>query len=274
MFDLHWRLTGVIRGVDGQVGEMVDVAEIRRELQHVSEHYGAPASEVIEAVLAPPSVAVMPSEASDSPPAHSELIVPLRLQISVVADMTGATSSAGTPATPSEPLPAPGPLAELPSAGIDLDATDGPDAVPAWTNEGALGAKGAEHFDRASAQFGNWDQSRLWYWSTRLLLEARRRRRLQAIPGLHYVAAGFLDPHREATSGGHFGLIAYLDGRARRSAAPALLEPIELDGWTFPVITRSVEIQLQQPTTVPADGWASCWARTRVDSANPSGPGS
>jgi hypothetical protein len=76
-----------------------------------------------------------------------EVTVPLSLRISVITEPAsqGRISGVATGGN-GQPSSAPGPLPQLPTAGIDLDATDGPNDVPQWTKEQALGPSGAEHF--------------------------------------------------------------------------------------------------------------------------------
>jgi hypothetical protein len=106
-----------------------------------------------------------------------------------------------------------------------------------------------------------------------LLLESARSRKLRAVPGFMYLAAGFLDPALERNNDGHFGLIVYVN-RLHSSDSPLLfLESITCENRRFPVVVREVEERLQRPTVVPAVGWSSCWARTRTNSRHPIGPG-
>jgi hypothetical protein len=61
--------------------------------------------------------------------------------------------------------------------------------------------------------------------------------------------------------------------RSAVSTKPQFLDSIVIDDWRFPVVIRRVAERLQGPTVLPANGWSSCWARTRTRTAAPIGPG-
>ncbi|GAB3785388.1 hypothetical protein [Nocardioides ungokensis] len=268
MFDAGWNLVAMVRDAAGDVGEAVEAREIEVELRRVGEHYGAAALGFLDDAfrVAAPVRNTSPSLEPDV----TEVVVPVRVRISVASEPPPATRTESE----EEARSSAGTLAPLPIPGIDLNATSGPGEVPSWTNEGALGRRGAEHFFRAQEHFaGQPDESRLWYWGTRLLLEARRRPKLRAVPGYVYTAAGFLDPHAERNPDGYFGLIVYTTSATDSPLEPRFLSRIDIDGERFPVVVRPTRFELQAPTVQPADGWSSCWARTKVKSDQSLGPG-
>ena len=269
LFDASWNLVALVRDSAGDIGEAVELREIEAELRRVGDHYGEVARRYVSEAFRADSPMPPTSPPRDDPD-PTDIIIPIRIRLSISPEPAQTASSAG--GREDRPAPA-GALAPLPTPGIDLDATDGPDEVPNWTNEGALGPRGAEHFFRAREHFaGAPDETRLWYWGTRLLLESRRRSRLRAIPGYAYTAAGFLDPHAERNPDGYFGLIVYTTA-ADRPSQPEFLKRIEIEGERFPVVVRPIRFERQAPTTQPAAGWSSCWARTKVKSGQTLGPG-
>jgi hypothetical protein len=111
------------------------------------------------------------------------------------------------------------------------------------------------------------------FWVEALFLAARQRDVEHQIVGYDFTAAGFLDP---LTEGDGFGLVVY--------AAPDESGPVErgresppssiaVGPFEFPVVVRRPWFVPHAPTIQPLLGTASCWARTRVESKRPRGPG-
>ena len=290
IFDAEWRLVGIHHADGRALAEGVRagrVADAVRRLMDAAADQPEWSRRLRQALGEPTSTTTPASTRSDAPEPHRPPIasIPLRIDISLVTD----NAASGTPSeeradsdvgarAPSGPEYAVGPVQWIPEPGIDVQLTDGVDAVPQWTNESALGQDGAQHFDRARDEYlSDGDMHRMWYWSTRILLEAASYTPAQSLNlPVRNLAAGFLDLPRERHPDGQFGLVIYVYAgtpTGATDAPPTHLPSLEIDNERFPVVVRPIWQELQQPSVLPADGASSCWIQTRTWTTEPRGPG-
>lgn len=102
-----------------------------------------------------------------------------------------------------------------------------------------------------------------WYWTLRLSESVFQNGGEPDPPGFQWSAVGLVLP--DESDVGRFGVIRYIDARVADANSLREREPIELEGYAFPVVERAIAVTLHagRSIQIPRDGSVS-QARTRV----------
>lgn len=119
-------------------------------------------------------------------------------------------------------------------------------------------------------------------WATLLMSEENSiREQIKTIPLIRYLSYGFLDPQRERDA---FGVIVYslsqtVDEGFFANYTLQLLSDVELRNGlgvraarTFPIFVRAITEDLHLACH-PTNGTSACFAKSRISSGSPIGPG-
>lgn len=153
---------------------------------------------------------------------------------------------------------------------MDFKKSEGPSLLPAIPGVLGLGEAAARIMARADTQQLNIELRKTLYWSLRLMqMREEIRSVARGIHGVQRVMFGFMDPEDEIDA---FGVIIMASGEREDRDSGVLL--IFAGDAAFPVRVRRVtevphQVSMPQPTT----GSAGIWARSRVLSPRPVGPG-
>jgi len=156
---------------------------------------------------------------------------------------------------------------------MDFAKSLGPSVLPPIPPTPALGEASRE-FSLESETLSSGERTTL-YWALRLMQAPESQALAARIPGGNRLAFGFLDPEFEQNN---FGVIVLAASGAESPVRgeSELLSPIVVDGHPFPAVVRRIveQRQLAPPTvTFPKIGSSAAWARSRITSTAPIGPG-